>query len=352
MNSAYATILSASGLDQRGLFQEAATRLGTTAANVEKDFWVCWTLGVLFDADTDTPRLLFKGGTSLSKAYGLIERFSEDIDVTVFRDDLGESATIDELEGLTSKKQRRKRLDRIRDACRSYISGALQERVAEVLEATLGAAGRSRGAGHVEIDRRDPDGQTLLIHYPSVTDGGVGYIERAVKIESGAKSALDPNSPRSINPYIAEETPALDLRIEGVTTIDAERTFWDKVIILHGLRSAFDAQGTLRQDGNRVSRHYYDLYRLLQSSTGDTARDWKLGSECVRHARMFFNRPGFGLEEAEPGRFRLSPVPAMQDSLRRDYEKMSGMIFGDAPQFDDVMDAVREIEARVNASAA
>src|SRR3546814_13104209 len=97
------------------LFLSAANRLGTPLGNVEKDFWVCWTLDQLYhERSADQPRLLFKGGTSLSKAHGLIKRFSEDIDVTIYRDDPGEAASVDELEALSGKK-REARLDAIRE---------------------------------------------------------------------------------------------------------------------------------------------------------------------------------------------------------------------------------------------
>ncbi|MBM3573424.1 MAG: nucleotidyl transferase AbiEii/AbiGii toxin family protein, partial [Alphaproteobacteria bacterium] len=111
MNPAYAKVLAASDRDRRDLFVAAAARLGTTEQNVEKDFWVCWTLDALFNGRAaGGPRLLFKGGTSLSKAFGLIDRFSEDIDITVFRDDLGQAASIAALDAL-SRKQRQRKLD-------------------------------------------------------------------------------------------------------------------------------------------------------------------------------------------------------------------------------------------------
>src|SRR5258708_7611694 len=117
MNPAYQKIIASSEDDQRGLFLTAATRVGTTVQNIEKDFWVCWALDALFHRlKPNGPHLLFKGGTSLSKAYGLISRFSEDIDVTVFRADLGEGATFQELEAL-SRKKRTARLDAIKAAC-------------------------------------------------------------------------------------------------------------------------------------------------------------------------------------------------------------------------------------------
>ena len=117
--AAYGQIIAATPRDRLDLFLATANRLGAPVGNVEKDFWVCWTLNALYgERPARGPRLLFKGGTSLSKAYGLIQRFSEDIDITVFRDDLGEPASVEELKAL-SNKRRRGRLDGIRDACRA-----------------------------------------------------------------------------------------------------------------------------------------------------------------------------------------------------------------------------------------
>jgi hypothetical protein len=105
MTEGFQTVLAASEKERRDLFFGAADRLRTNEQNIEKDFWVCWTLDALFnELEACGPRLLFKGGTSLSKGYGLIERFSEDIDITVFREDIGQPATVEELEALSGKK--------------------------------------------------------------------------------------------------------------------------------------------------------------------------------------------------------------------------------------------------------
>ncbi|MCY3596039.1 MAG: nucleotidyl transferase AbiEii/AbiGii toxin family protein, partial [Rhodospirillales bacterium] len=102
---AYRQLIAATSRDRLDLFLTTANRLGAPVGNVEKDFWVCWTLNALYqERPAGGPRLLFKGGTSLSKAYGLIERFSEDIDITVFRDDLDQPASVEELESLSKKK--------------------------------------------------------------------------------------------------------------------------------------------------------------------------------------------------------------------------------------------------------
>ena len=145
--------------------------------------------------------------------------------------------------------------------------------------------------------------------------------------------------------------PTLDLTISNIVTVDAERTFWDKIVILHGLRNWFDRRGVLRGGGQRVSRHYYDVYQLLASGTGEAAMaEPELGRDCVRHARMFFNSPDLGLATGSPGTFALTPAAPMIADLRRDYTAMSGMIFGDAPAFDSMMESIDTFETRLNAT--
>jgi len=341
--AAYQTIISAALGERRDLFLATANRLGAPLGNIEKDFWVCWTLNQLYhEQPLEGPRLLFKGGTSLSKAYDLIRRFSEDIDVTVFRDDLDQPASVEELEGMSNKKRQAK-LNAIRDSCRAYITGPLHIRLSEQVADATG------GMGRVEIDEADRDGQTLLIWYPAVEAKPADYIKPAVRIESGAKSALDPNAPVRIKPYVADDVASLDLTVPGVTTIEPGRTFWDKVVIAHGLRNWFVRRGELRQEGQRVSRHYYDLHCLLAASVGtDALAQPDLGADCVRHARMFFNRPDYDLASAQRGSFALSPEPGMIEALERDYAATRAMIFGPAPAFRDILSSIQEIEERAN----
>jgi len=350
MTQGYDTFLAAAANDRRDAFIAAGRRLGAAEQNIEKDFWVCWTLDALFNRLPDGgPRLLFKGGTSLSKAFGLISRFSEDIDVTVFRDDLGEGASVDQLEAM-SGRQRKEKLEAIRDACQAYIAGPLLTQLASLLTTSLAKASIATAGARVELDADDDGRQTLLLWYPSVTAATDGYVRPAVKIESGAKSALDPHRPVTISPYVAAEVDGIDLSIANVTTVDAERTFWDKVVILHGLRSWFERRGELRGGGQRVSRHYYDLHGLLSEDIANKAvADADLGRDCVRHARMFFNSPDLDLATAEPGSFVLRPTDAMLELLRRDYLAMTGMIFGEAPPFEHVIAGIAELETRVNA---
>ena len=344
MNPSFHDVITAADGDRLDLFLGAATRLGTAVQNVEKDFWVCWTLDALFNGlATGGPRLLFKGGTSLSKAFGLISRFSEDIDITVFRGDLGQAAEVAELDALSGKK-RRARLEAIRLACQAYIAGPLADEFTQIAAAVIPV-----DRFHLELDPDDKDGQTLLFWYPAVTSTTDAYIRSAVKIESGAKSALDPHIATAIHPYVAEDVSGLNLQVANITTVKPERTFWDKVIILHGLRQWHDRRNQLRHGGQRVSRHYYDVHQLVQAAA---AAEWQadqvLAVDCAHHARLFFGSADLGLDTAAHGTFTLAPSPAMRDALVKDYIAMSGMIFGEIPSLDSVLASIERFEQLVN----
>jgi hypothetical protein len=134
----------------------------------------------------------------------------------------------------------------------------------------------------------------------------------------------------------------------GVTTVEPPRTFWDKIVIVHGLRRWHEKRGELRQEGQRVSRRYYDIHCLVHSQAGLGLRDQALGADCVRHARMFFDRSDFDLASAKPGTFAIKPNPNMLDSLRRDYANTIPMIFGAAKTFEEIMASIDEIDAAAN----
>ncbi len=273
----------------------------------------------------------------------MTSRFSEDIDITVFRGDLRQAADVAELIAL-SGKQRRARLDAIRTACRAFIVGPLTTQFTQLAASSIPEA-RFR----LEPDPDDKDGQTLLFWYPAVTATGGDYVRSAVKIESGAKSALDPHVAATVTPYVAQELPDLDLTVSNVTTVKPERTFWDKVIILHGLRQWHDRHGELRHGGQRISRHYYDVHQLMQAAS---AHEWQadrgLAIDCAQHARLFFGSADLGLDTAIPGTFTLTPSAAMREALARDYAAMSGMIFGEIPALDAVLASAERFEQIVN----
>jgi Nucleotidyl transferase AbiEii toxin, Type IV TA system len=138
------------------------------------------------------------------------------------------------------------------------------------------------------------------------------------------------------------------LAVVGVTTINPERTFLDKVLILHGLPIFFEKNKKLYGAG-QVSRHYYDINRMVGEPIGKRAcTDAALVEDCVNHARMFFYRSHTGLERVERGAFRLTPFGDMVDLLRRDYAAMATMIFGEVPDFRVVLESVATAETGLN----
>ncbi len=346
MNPGFQAIINASAIDRGGLFAETAQRLGTAPGNVEKDFWVCWTLDALFNALPKPPRKLFKGGTALAKAFDLIKRFSEDIDIAIFRGDLGHDVGARQLIDL-SKGRRAKRLEKIQAACRRYMAETFMPGLEGIVAAAMREASIPVEGFSVSLDPDDPDQQSVLFRYPAVHREST-YIATVVKIESGARSALDPHTDRVIRPYVEQEAK-VDLRVAGVTSMLPERTFWDKIVILHGLRRSYDNTRRLKRDGERVSRHYFDLHSLLKAPEAAVwVKNDVLPRDCALHAELFFGSATSMLQEAKRGTYALSPAPEMAKLLATDYGRMAGMVFGDVPPFDEVLAAVRQLEERLN----
>jgi hypothetical protein len=219
-----------SGEERRLYFVQTAGRMRLSPQIVEKDFWVCWTLSELFALPDIGTTLIFKGGTSLSKAYRLIERFSEDIDVSIDRATLGFGDECDP-EANVSNKERGRRIDRLKEACQRKIADELQPAMINVTKAILGDA----QDWSLTIDEDDRDRQTLLYTYPSSLQAGPGaYIRPVVKIEMGARSDHWPSDRARIAPYVAQQFPAAFQTPDFIAKVLApERTFWEKAMLLH-----------------------------------------------------------------------------------------------------------------------
>lgn len=213
-------------------FQQAAAEIGLPPHLVEKDFWICWTLKRLFALKSVRDDLLFKGGTSLSKVYGLIHRFSEDIDLSIHRASLGFEGESDPAK-LTGKPF--KRAD-------ALLGEAARKKVFEVIQPELEAAIRKQLGGEgwqLQPDASDPEDQSLAFFYPAtgLTPTPSAYLGPAVKIEFGARADHEPKERKPVRPYLAEAIPdALDEPQTEVKVIGALRTFWEKATILHQMR--------------------------------------------------------------------------------------------------------------------
>ena len=250
----FEAFLSLPDRDRRDVFEAAASRLGTPPGYVEKDFWVCLVLETLYNRMPEGhPRLLFKGGTSLSKVFDLIRRLSEDIDLVIRRDDLGFEGDRDPTVAEDLSNNARKTLfDKIKAKCSNYVLGAMASDLAAVMVKVSPEC-------TVRADEDDVDASTLLLEYPALYPGGVSaYVAPRVKIEAGARSALDPTVIRDIAPLVAYELPEWLFDVRGLRVITAERTYWEKLLILHGLHCGHRDEGRVPKDRNGLSRHYYD----------------------------------------------------------------------------------------------
>ena len=267
MNRTFKSFLNFREQDRIEVFTEAARHLRTLPRYMEKDFWVCLVLDVLYNGLPDGhPKLLFKGGTSLSKAFGLVQRFSEDIDIVVYHEGLGFEGERDPTlaENLSNKK-REVLFEDLRTACSDYILTDLKRDLTTLVDEI------SEGC-QVYPDSSDPDRQTLLVEYPSLYPGSDdAYVVPRVKIEAGARSALEPRLIRAVAPYIADELD-WSLDAENITVITPERTYLDKLLILHGVHCGYRNAGRLPTEKQRISRHYYDAAMITSLPAGISGR--------------------------------------------------------------------------------
>jgi len=326
---------------QKETFSEAAARMGVSPTIVEKDFWVCWALKRLFSLPDIGVGLIFKGGTSLSKGYNAISRFSEDVDISLDRRHFGFIDERDPANPKLSNNKRKKLLKELQTEAEQFITGDLLSK----LNGEMGSA-LSRS---FTLKPDSNEGQTLLFEYPEGLGGsayGTGYVRPQVKLEFGARGAHLPAVNKNIVPYIYTEIPALiDEPTVSVNILGAERTFWEKATILHMLYY----QDSGKRLGDRMSRHYYDLAQLANSETRKVALDdIALLSDVAEHKTIFFQAAWAQYEEAKPGSLRLLPNENLEKALRQDYTSMREMIMGEVPTFDEILTVIKSLEEEIN----
>ena len=345
MRQGYKQFLSESEINRRGVFDLAAQKYQVPPEYIEKDFWVCVTLDILFNSnDLSSHKMLFKGGTALSKGYDLIKRFSEDIDIVVFRDDLGFDGDNDPTNRKLNigKNKRNDLFSELRHSCQTFMDGDLTRALNNVT---------SEYGCMILKDENDIDCQTTLLQYKSLYDKA-DYVKPVVKIEGGAKSGTSPHNNLTIKPYISSIISVFNFEVPGVRTIDPKRTFWEKVLILHGLHCGFrDDKSRIPGEANRLSRHYYDVAMLSMSNIGANAiDDISLLNEVRDHNIIAFNQKWKRFEEAIPGNIMIYPQNELADVIERDYLAMSGMIMGEAPPFQSILKEIKRLHNLINPS--
>lgn len=295
------------------------------------------------------PHLIFKGGTSLSKAYQVIQRFSEDIDVTIDRGFLGFTGENDPSQA-PSRNKRKQLLVRLTAKASEYTQKVLLPQLESDVRSVLGSTDSAGRVWGVEL-MIEPDGSpTINFVYPAaLTTVGIDlpeYIKPKVRVELGARGEVWPATARTITPYAAKEFAAyFQVSSCEIMTLEIERTFWEKATLLHAEWN----RPPDKPSPERLSRHYSDLAALAQSSHRATAlQRLDLLQSVATHKSQFFPSSWAHYEEARPGCLRLIPPKLRLADLRRDFDRTQIMFFGEPPRFEDVIEQLRDLESEIN----
>jgi predicted nucleotidyltransferase component of viral defense system len=324
----------ATGPDRRRqeLFRETSRKMGVHEAIIEKDFWVCLILHILFSSTRWGGKIVFKGGTSLSKVFRAIARFSEDIDLILDWRELGYSKDDPWLPESKNKKDQfvKTTTPMTRQFLNEVFAPSLQELCAHEL-------------GSLLTIRADED--IVKVEYPRAFANP--SILPYIILELGPLAAWTPNKDAVITPYAAEQYPGVFTTPEcHLKVVTIERSFWEKATILH-------QEYHLPSDKlmpARYSRHYYDVFKMAKASIADSAlRQIDLLPRVVEFKERFYKATWSNLASAFPGSFRLVPPAVRIPGLVRDYASMSAMFFHEEPSFDAILDVLGNLESRINA---
>ena len=330
--------------EQRAALSHIATQKGLPLVVVEKDLWVTILLHILFGKN-GSKGILFKGGTSLSKGFNLIDRFSEDIDVTFSIDTLKEHygnftnpwEYFDEGSDWSNKKLERE-LSNLKEIGQKYTDEILFKIVEDELKKTT----------QLNFEISSHDEMTLYIHYPKLLEEeeyGGSYVKPVVKIEAGVRSARVPTIEKEIDSFFEQVLGNSDPI--KVNILRPDRTFWEKATILHSENSRNEP--TRIEKRNHMSRHIYDLVKLYNSEFGSMAiNDLELLADVVRHKSTFYKDNRADYDNATPQNIKIVPTDELNQSFKIDYEDMAkSMIVGNAPNYEELIIALEEIKSKI-----
>lgn len=328
-----------SAADRAESLEVAVAQSGRPADLLEKDVWVVWVLDVLFRAPFGD-QLTFKGGTSLSKAFGVIDRFSEDVDLTYDIRALLPDLADEDGDPIPASRSAADRLTaRVREALPAWVSSAPAVALEQAVE--------TAGVGEVRVRR---DGDKLVLAYPSSVEPVVDYVRSEVLIEFGARSAGEPCDVRAITCDAAPHLPMVTFPTANPRVLRVERTFWEKATAAH----VYCLQERLR--GDRFARHWYDLARLEVVGLASVALVDREVAEAVAEYKGRFFRENDAKGEvidyraAVGGGLVLVPEGDVRARLKADYDRMrsAGLLPSDAPSFDEVIETCGAIQKRAN----
>jgi len=326
-------ILKFSISERKELFTETAAQMGLRPSAIEKDFWICWTLKELFSTPEIKEHIMFKGGTSLSKVFHLIERFSEDIDIILDWRILG--ITDDEAWQERSNNQQQNFNDKMNAKAQEYLEKEFTPNLKK------GVSEKINGSDFKLICTEE---QVVKFFYPrSIQDES--YLKPEIHLEIGPVASWKPYHRYEIQSYASEKFKKLfDEPIVEVTAIDAERTFWEKATILHQ-----EAHRTEKLPPIRYTRHYYDLFMMSKHPIREKALSrLDLLNDVVKFKTKFYYSARAKYDLAKKGTFRLIPPEKSIKYFEDDYAKMHVMIFGEYLPFDEILQGLQKLEDEIN----
>lgn len=316
--------------DLRVLITNTARKKNISEAVVEKDYWVTYFLDYLFNENKWKEYFTFKGGTSLSKCFGIIQRFSEDIDLILDWRVLG----YDKLEPwlIRSNTKQDKFNKEINEKTERFLK---EDFLTELIKDF------SQEDFEFEIDSLDP--QTVLFSYPKIFDSN--YLSQTIKLEIGSLAAWTPATNISIIPIIGDAYANIFKEKTNIRTVSVERTFWEKATILHHEANRPESS----KMPHRYARHYYDIYKIANSKYKDKAiKDKELLRKVTEFKMKFYPRKWAKYEDAMDSKLRLVPDKFRFLELENDYKAMSEMIYGEYPSFEEIIKILKELESEIN----
>lgn len=325
--------------DQAEALEVAAASTGRPPHLLEKDTWVVWTLSAIYESAL-AEKLTFKGGTSLSKVYKIIDRFSEDVDLTydireVVPDLLRNGNPIP-----ASSSQAKKITDAVRDRLPDWIKNTVQP----ILESAI-----QRDGVQATLSLAGKENEKLILTYTPIKVG-TGYAASTIQLEFGGRATGEPHQRHAVTCDMAPAIEGISFPTAQPLVMGAERTFWEKATAAH----VYSLQGRLR--GERYSRHWYDLAAMAKSGHAQTAiTDLQLGKDVAEHKSMFFaeknaDKAWIDYTAAVGGAIQLVPEGGALDSLKLDYAAMleDGLLSSNQPSFAEIIEICFALQRNIN----
>lgn len=323
--------------EQREIINTVAFELNKPALVIEKDIWICWLLKHVFELPE---KMAFKGGTSLSKVYGLINRFSEDVDITIDYTNFTDALDLE----ITSRSQIKKLSKQLKEKLSYYIIDKILPLLTKKTETEF----PDKTFKLILVSNNE----SVEFYYPSVLNAKNGesdfnYIIEPVLLEFGVRNSTEPCKKYDITTFLSEATQGLDLPTATVDALSPIRTFWEKATLIH----AECHRRRLTEKTDRLSRHWYDLSKLKSSWVGDKAiPQIDILKNVIQHKKAFYHASYTNYDDCLKQKFRLIPDGEELIKLEKDFNKMQDAQMFDVapPPFEEIIQTLHELENNIN----